>query len=120
MDTEAAKKQVASMWEPMATPEDTGVLGKNLEEIFETIEILSRVGNVIARSLIQGIDERDPADPINGVTNRAKLEAEMGDVIGKFMKLIEQYGLDADVILDRAHVKYAFSKPWFDFLRLRS
>lgn len=104
-DKEAEKRKNAP-WIPMSVPIDIKHLGKLGEEICET-------GKVLFRALIQGIDEQEPDSPL---TNKERLEDEIGDVLANIELVIGHFNLDLKKIQARKEKKKALLKPWHNAL----
>lgn len=77
-------------------------MGKTSEECSELIAVLARV-------IIQGIDETDPA---SGKTNRARLSEEIADVYAQLKCTIDWLGLDYSAINERAKTKVGYMEQW--------
>lgn len=71
-------------WQVCQDPKTLRRTGKSLEELGELIAVLARV-------IIQGIDEVDPG---SGKTNRVRLENETADVLVQCHRTIEALGLN--------------------------
>jgi NTP pyrophosphatase (non-canonical NTP hydrolase) len=89
-------------WMPMTGIKDLRVLGKTAEELGEC-------SAVVARCIIQGIDEREPT---TGKRNRKWLEEEIADVIANFELTIEEYDLDTNFIEKRVAIKTEYLRRW--------
>lgn len=83
-------------------------LGKSLEEV-------SELGAVLARCIIQGIDEIDPS---SGKTNRLRLQEEVADVRTQIDRLIFFFSLDKDAIFFREIDKNASMERWEELISL--
>lgn len=73
----------ANPWHPMNNPIDLKTIGKAIEELGEC-------ASALARAMIQGIDEKEPA---TGKVNRQWVEDEMADVEANFILLKERFDL---------------------------
>lgn len=100
------KPPVVSPWQPERNPLTLAVLGKLSEELGEASAI-------VARCMIQGIDE---AEPVTGEANRERLECELADVMAGIAVAMEQLQLDRPHILLRAEAKVAHLKSWHQLL----
>ena len=96
-------------WHPITNSVDLKHLGKLLEEINEQIEVLSKLGKVVSRCLIQGMDGTNPAD---GKANKQWLEEEVGDVVGNIDLVIDRFNLNRTFIADRAENKKQRLRTW--------
>lgn len=82
-------------------------LGKSQEELGE-------LQTVLARCIIQGIDEHDPA---TGISNRERLWKEIADVQAQLGLLVRQYELPRDKISTRISEKTLQMAEWEKVLR---
>ena len=89
-------------WTPTTNLMELRRFGKTLEELCE-------LGVVLARCIIQGIDETDPA---SGEVNRARLERETADVGAQLRCTIEAMGLDSVSISARIAHKMELMREW--------
>jgi NTP pyrophosphatase (non-canonical NTP hydrolase) len=81
-------------------------LGKSLEELGELVSVL-------ARCLIQGVDEIDPS---SGEVNRMRMQKETADVLTQVGGLTETFNLDMGAILERVQDKKASMDKWEELL----
>ncbi len=95
-----------SPWEPDTNPANLRPLGKCIEELCEA-------GAILARCIIQGIEE---SEPVTGKPNRIAVEEEVADVLATVEILIEHFGLDQTRIAVRAMEKKARLLTWFDMM----
>lgn len=77
-------------------------LGKSLEE-------LSELSNVLARCIIQGVDEVDPS---SGEVNRDRMWKEVADVYAQIAYLEKEFNLPVDKIIERIGVKKDSMFEW--------
>lgn len=98
-------------WHPITDSVDLKHLGKLLEEINEQIEVLGKLGKIVARTIIQGIDGINPEDQ---KVNKRWLEEEIADVQGNSELVIERFGLDAEFIRQRADNKKMRLRTWHE------
>jgi hypothetical protein len=89
-------------WIPEDEPCNIAVLGKLAEECAELSKIL-------ARCLIQGVDESDPR---TGKSNRAVLSEEVADVLACIDVLGNHFDMDADFIKNRTRSRRRFLEEW--------
>lgn len=89
-------------WHPITNLVDLKTLGKAVEELGEA-------QSVIARCIIQGIDERNPG---TGKPNREWLEEEIADVLGNLDLIMERFNLREDFIRSRAWAKAERLRQW--------
>lgn len=82
-------------------------LGKSLEELGELVSVL-------ARCLIQGVDEIDPS---SGEVNRMRMQKETADVLTQVGGLTETFNLNMTEILERVQDKKASMDKWEELLR---
>lgn len=106
MKTEDIDGYRPSQWVPMTDLPTLAALNKLQEE-------LNELGKIIARILMQGIDE---ADPETGTINRSELEKEIADVRGLSKLVVDHFGLDDTCIEDRAEKKYNMKVKWLEML----
>lgn len=97
-----SKHNIVSAWLPTTDSKELRVLGKALEETGELV-------NVLARCIIQGIDEIDPG---SGKRNRERLLNEVADVMTQLLRVQEHYGLSEYAIEDRINFKTACMQEW--------
>lgn len=81
-------------------------LGKSLEELGELVSVL-------ARCLIQGVDEIDPS---SGEVNRMRMQKETADVLTQVGGLTETFNLDVKEIMERVQDKKASMDKWEELL----
>lgn len=89
-------------WQVCQDPKVLRRTGKSLEELGELIAVLARV-------IIQGIDEVDPG---SGKTNRIRLENESADVLVQCRQTIEALALDRTRIEARVAEKDRQMVAW--------
>lgn len=106
MDTKDIPISGPSDWRREPSERRNAILGKMAEEA-------SELANRCARSMIQGLDERDPG---TGRTNLAHLEDEVADVLATISLANEFLSLDRDLMSDRAERKYRYKLPWIKVL----
>lgn len=82
-------------------------LGKAQEELGE-------LQAVLARCIIQGIDEHDPA---TGISNRERLWKEIADVQAQLGLVVSHYGLPQKQINERGAAKVLQMWEWEKVLR---
>lgn len=102
MTIELAQPVSASPWQPMSNPTDLKHLGKLAEE-------LSELGQVVARCIIQGIDE---VEPVTGKSNRLWLEEEFADVSANMLLVARRWNLRDDFMYERMDKKVAGLNTW--------
>lgn len=95
-----------SPWEPDTNPANLRPLGKCLEE-------LNEAGAILARCIIQGIEE---SEPVTGKPNRQAVEEELADVQATVEILTNHFGLDHTRIAVRAMEKKARLLAWFKMM----
>lgn len=95
-----------SCWIPMSDPVDLAALGKLCEEVNE-------LGKIIARTIIQGINERDPETQY---MNRHALEDELADVEALCRIVTARFGLNEGRMAVRTAVKIDHKAAWFKML----
>ena len=91
-----------SPWHPITEPVLLKHLGKLAEEVNE-------LGAIVARIIIQGVDE---CNPDTGELNRHALESEMADVLANCQLVGEHLGLNIDRVTERAKKKLAKLQAW--------
>lgn len=89
-------------WVPITDIAKLRVLGKAAEEAGE-------LASVLARCIIQGVDE---CEPTTGKPNRQWLEEEIADVEANLRILIAELGLDYNGIADRRNDKILKLQQW--------
>lgn len=77
-------------------------LGKALEE-------LSELSNVLARCLIQGVDEIDPSSE---EVNRIRMQKEVADVYTQLAHLVVAFDLDQNDMMARIKYKTESMATW--------
>lgn len=82
-------------------------LGKALEENNE-------LGAVLARCIIQGVDEIDPS---SGKTNRQRMQEEVADVYAQLRLLVSEFNLDGRAIYERIEDKLDSMNKWEELLK---
>jgi NTP pyrophosphatase (non-canonical NTP hydrolase) len=80
-----------------------------LRRMGKTTEELGELQAVVARCIIQGIDEIDPA---SGEVNRLRLEKETADVLAQCICNIKALRLDRAAIEQRTVDKVALMDEW--------
>ena len=93
---------MTSKWVPTTNLLHLRRFGKSLEEVNE-------LGAVLARCIVQGIDEIDPA---SGKTNRQRLEEELADVQAQIVCTTHDLGLNQDLMQERMHRKIGYMRDW--------
>lgn len=91
-------------WSPITNPTHLKILGKCAEET-------SELGNVLARIIVQGLDE---SEPTTGKPNKEWLEDEIADVVCTTSIVIDYFGLDYERMKQRALDKCKRLNTWFD------
>ncbi len=71
---------------------------QRLRRFGKTLEELGELQAVVARCIIQGIDEVDPSSQ---KTNRLRLEEEIADIYAQLFLLEERFNLDTEFIAER-------------------
>lgn len=94
-------------WHVETDPLTKRRLGKALEE-------LSELSNVLARCLIQGVDEVDPS---SGEVNRDRMWKEIADVKTQLGFLVEHFNLNSDKIDKRILNKIGSMLEWERLLK---
>lgn len=97
---------IVTAWHVETDPFRKRRLGKALEE-------LSELSNVLARCLIQGVDEIDPS---SGEVNRLRMQKEVADVYTQLACLCTAFDLDNDKIMERIWDKTDSMKKWEELL----
>lgn len=100
------KEVTINPWHVETCPLRKRHLGKTLEELGELTA-------VVARCMIQGIDEVDPS---SGKTNRLRLEEELSDVHAQMIMLEELFKLDPYFITERSLQKKLYMRRWNELL----
>lgn len=106
METRDIPEAEPSLWVPMTNLGDIALIGKFQEELGECIQIL-------ARALIQGLEEFDPE---TGKLNLHALEDEIADVQALIRLAKWRFGLNPTVIGFREEKKFQYKKKWIDQL----
>jgi NTP pyrophosphatase (non-canonical NTP hydrolase) len=106
METKDIEGYQPSLWIPISDPQALAALGKLAEEVNE-------LGSVIARTIIQGLDGKDPT---SGKLNIDALRDEIADVRGLAQLVVEVFRLDDAVIEDRAQKKKQMKMKWIAML----
>jgi NTP pyrophosphatase (non-canonical NTP hydrolase) len=91
--------------------------GRALRRLGKTLEELSELSAVVARVIIQGIDERDPS---SRKLNRRRLEEELGDVLAQIELLCDHYKLNGGFIVARSEEKVQQMEQWEQLLEKES
>lgn len=86
--------------------------GPSLRRLGKTQEELAELQKVVARIIIQGIDE---SDPHSGESNRLSLQKEIADVYAQTSLLVAYYQLDEEELLKRVEMKMARMREWDEF-----
>ena len=94
-------------WIPTTNISELRVLGKAAEES-------SELSTVLARCIIQGINE---SEPVTGKPNRRWLEEEIADVMATLSVVMEEFDLDHDFIIERTIVKVGRLEIWKELLK---
>ena len=82
---------------------------KVLRRVGKAQEELNELGCVLARVIIQGIDEIDPG---SGKVNRQRLTEEVADVQAQLQLIISQFNLDGLYINGRCSEKKRQMAEW--------
>lgn len=82
---------------------------QRLRRFGKTLEELGELQAVVARCIIQGIDEVDPS---SGKTNRKRLEEEIADVDAQIGMLMHSFDLDQQFIYTRSSDKVDQMTTW--------
>lgn len=93
-------------WTPMTRPVDLKHLGKLGEELGEC-------GAAVSRCIIQGIEE---AEPVTGKPNHQWLLEELADVLANIDLVVTHFGLDHDLMIERAERKRVQLRAWHEQL----
>jgi len=102
-----AFKSVVTPWVPTSDPIELAILGKLQEELAE-------LQGIVARIIIQGIDE---VEPVTKVPNRVALQHEVADVYATLSVTVSQYRLNPNEITERVTAKIAHLYKWHELLR---
>ena len=81
-------------------------LGKSLEELGELVSVL-------ARCIIQGVDEVDPS---SGEVNQLRMQKESSDVVAQLSLLVQAFNLDTQAIDNRIEDKIDSMQKWEQLL----
>lgn len=106
MDTKDIPTAPPIDWQPIDNKHDLAVIGKLGEEVCE-------LGASLFRSVIQGIDEREPR---THKPNREWVMEEIADVEALISIAKWRLQLDENAIRIRRDRKIAYKEPWFDAL----
>ena len=98
--------QLVSAWHVETDAYRIRRLGKSLEELGELVSVL-------ARCIIQGVDETDPS---SGEVNRMRMQKETADVCTQLYLLGESFGLDYPAIDARIAEKRESMVKWEQLL----
>lgn len=98
--------KVCSPWIPETDRLRLAVLGKLLEE-------LNEAGAIVARCIIQGVDE---SEPVTEEPNRAALENELADVIATVRVAVRHFDLNAGAIETRIGEKLLHFARWHELI----
>lgn len=93
-------------WVPITDRAQLRVLGKLGEELGEASAI-------VARCIIQGVDEREP---VTGKLNREALENELADARATIAQVVAHYGLDERRMDEREARKRAHLDAWAELV----
>lgn len=85
-------------------------LGKSLEELGELVSVL-------ARCIIQGVDETDPSSK---EVNRIRMQKETSDVLAQLLLLVGAFKLDPESIDNRIHDKVESMYRWEELLEMEA
>jgi len=97
-----AEQRIASPWQPTKNTLDLKHLGKLSEELAE-------LSQVVARCIIQGVDE---VHPVTGKSNKLWLAEEVADVYANLYLLEEHFSLDTEFVYRRSGEKLEFLESW--------
>lgn len=89
-------------WHPISDPVTLKHFGKLAEEVNE-------LGSIIARCIIQGVNE---ANPETGQINKFALENELADVLAGYQLITEHLNLDRERMVNRANYKAKRLREW--------
>lgn len=82
---------------------------QRLRRFGKTLEELGELQAVVARCIIQGLEE---IDPTSQKTNRLRLEEEVADVYTQLFLLEERFNLDTEFIAERMMLKTDQMYEW--------
>ena len=103
METGDINKSGPQDWIPITDKLQLAVLGKLGEELCEG-------GSAIFRSIIQGLNSKEPK---TSKINRHWIEDEIADIRAMLDHAEHYLDLDTDTINQRQKAKYDFKAPWF-------
>ncbi len=95
-------------WQPDEDPLLQRRMGKSLEELGELIAVCARIQ-------IQGFYATDPA---TGLSNRVRLECEMGDVLAQIECNLNHLPVDRAAVMARRRHKVEQMAQWEELLRV--
>lgn len=95
-----------SNWRPETDLVRLAVLGKLCEELAEA-------GAIVARCIIQGIDQSEPE---TGMPNRIVLQRELADVNAAAGHAIAAFNLDTLAMQKRSAMKFKHKQQWHEML----
>lgn len=98
-----------SPWQPITDKIDLSHLGKSMEEVGELISELGKLQQIMARCVIQGVDE---INPTSDKTNRHEITKEIADVYVQLELLTERLKLDCTFMIARYNKKKALQNEW--------
>lgn len=84
-------------------------IGKTTEEAFELNEAVSRLGQKLARMLLQGVGAVNPS---TGKELVGEVEKEIADVYAQLDETVEALGLNPKAIKERRNEKRALMREW--------
>ena len=84
-------------------------IAKTGEEVFELITVTTRLGQILMRVLLQGIEAVNPS---THSYLREELHKEIADVYAQLDETVEELGLDIIIIESRRHQKRNQMKEW--------
>lgn len=87
-----------------------------LRRLGKTAEELSELQAVLARIIIQGVDEIDPS---SGKTNRTRMEEETADAFAQLSLLVEFYKMDSERLYARIEKKALQMREWETLVEVR-
>lgn len=105
-DVALQQARLASPWQPVTNTLDLKHLGKLAEE-------LSELGQVVARCIIQGVDE---VQPVTGKSNKLWLEEEVADVYANLQLVRSRFKLDDEFIEQRVKDKRDYLRNWHEMV----
>lgn len=95
-----------SNWRPETDLVRLAVLGKLAEELAEA-------GAIVARCIIQGIDQNEPE---TGLPNIIALQRELADVEAAIRHAVDHFKLDGFDMVRRSEMKYEHKRQWHEML----